>query len=109
MNEIQTRIIKFTNIRKKSINHCLWALGADWDEVYKIDPKHKNCIQTGKPTIYNLYQRSELSDWAKHLYRQALIENHPDKHPENVRLYTEICQELGKVYLQAVNILNRGK
>ena len=111
VNEIQSKIIKYTNKRNKSINHCLYVLGASWDEVYHISPTgqvNKKTIGKNR-SIYDNLERGELLDWAKHLYREAIIKYHPDKHPENERLYTEICQELGKVYNQAKKILLRGK
>ena len=113
MNEIQTKILRFANLRHKSINHCLHVLGASWDEVYNMKPNGQGYIGRFRAaqnrSIYEKYSRPELMDWATHLYRTALIEYHPDKHPENPRLYTEICQELGKAYLQAKKILHRGK
>lgn len=115
MNDIQGKIIKFANLKRKSINHCLVVLGAKRNEVYFTDAKtgrdNSNRINIGKPckasrhSVYDNLSKPELLDWVKHLYKESLKKYHPDLHPENPRLYTEICQELGKAYLQAVKIL----
>ena len=73
------------------------------------DRKFKKPCEATKRSIYDKYTRDELRSWAKYLYIEALKEYHPDKHPENPRLFTEICQELGKAYQQALHILNRGQ
>lgn len=118
MNEIQTKLIKFANIRKKSINHCLLVLGADVKEVYfdhniqkKVNPRCKllNPCNATPRSIYDDLSCAEMLDWAKHLYIESLKKYHPDLHPENPRLYTEICQELGKAYEHAKHILNCGR
>jgi len=88
----------------------LLALGASRKEVYNRcwqDRKLKTQCSATNRSIYDLYSKKELLSWAGHLYKEALKKYHPDLHPENPRLYTEICQELGKAYLRAVKILTR--
>jgi hypothetical protein len=111
VNEIQSKITKFVNIRKKSINHCLVVLGANHKEVYCDfnDKFFKQPHRASNRTIYDKFGREELLAWVEYLYIEALKKYHPDKHLENPRLYTEICQELGRAYLQAKNILNKGR
>jgi hypothetical protein len=111
MNEIQQNIIRFANIRKKSINHCLLVLGATKEEVYLDHNKRvfKTPHRSTNYSIYDKYSREDLKDWLRYLYVEALKKYHPDKHPENAVLYTEICQELGKAYQQGEKILNGGR
>ena len=110
MNEIQIRIMDFLKLERKSINQCLMVLGAEWGDVYygANDRRLKQPCDASNRTIYRNYERAELFDWAEHLYFESLKKYHPDKHPENVRLYTEICQELSKAFLRAKKILNGG-
>jgi hypothetical protein len=107
MNEIQARITGFLNLKRKSINHCLLVLGAPHDEVYysSNDRIPKTSHRASNRSIYDNYERHELLAWARYLYVESLKKYHPDIHPENPRLYTEICQELGKAYLRAKRIL----
>jgi hypothetical protein len=111
VNGIQKKIIHFSNLRRKSISHCLLVLGAPRAEVYHSgnDRRLRTPHNASSRSIYDDYTRQELLEWAEHLYVDALKRYHPDKHPENPRLYTEICQELSKAYLRARKILNGGK
>jgi hypothetical protein len=112
---IQKRIIEFAKLKRKSINHCLWVLGADWDEVYNTKRNGSSKLKaikdygSGDRSIYDRFNRAELRDWAGHLYKEALKKYHPDLHPENPRLYTEICQELSRAHLRAIEILQGGR
>jgi hypothetical protein len=94
VKEIQKVILNARNLKRPTINNCLLVLGASRSECYNFEGG-----------IYNYYQKAEIVDWVHYLYRQALVEYHPDKHPDDIRVYTEICQELGKSYLQALEIL----
>ena len=107
MNEVQKNIIKFANLKRKSINHCLVVLGASRDEVYYHcnNRRLKTPNNASNRSIYDLYSKKELLDWVQYLYIKSLKKYHPDKHLENPRLYTEICQELSKAYLTAKKIL----
>ena len=117
MNEIKRKIQNYY-LHRKSLNACLVVLGADPKEVYfsnNITGKQKPLSKLNNPceatsrSIYDTLQIEEMRGWVDYLYIESLKKYHPDKHPENVRFYTEICQELSKAYSQAKNILNRRK
>lgn len=85
--------------RKSSVQSCLLFLGADWADVYYTrEERNKKSNRAGnRSKLYDTLSNAEILDWAKHLYKKKLVENHPDKF-KNKKKQEEVCRELGEAY-----------
>lgn len=95
--EIQKKVL--TTKPKKSINACLCILGADKKECYSLEGNRH------RKTIHERYSNGELLNWATYLHRQALSQNHPDRHLKNKKHYEEVSKEITEAFTRVRHIL----
>ena len=88
--------------RPGSINKCLLALGADYDDVYR--PVGGSLLRN-RQTIYDRYSKREILEWVGRLWHECKIRYHPDRHLYNKEYYEEKFKQLQEVYHIAVKML----
>jgi hypothetical protein len=74
--------------KRLSLKYCLKQLGADSSEV------DKNALL--------VLSYDEILSWAKHLYRNKVIQFHPDKNGDD-----KYCQHLSCMYNQIIKIIDQ--
>ena len=79
--------------KTRSLNNCLYVLGAPHEEVY------------GAGGLNKRYEPWELEQTIESLYRLAIKKFHPDAHLNNKPLYEEKIKEIVQCYEDAMNIL----
>jgi len=99
-----------------SIQKCLVILGAPRISVYRSwrhtgrktpIPSEEFKPYSGKWSLYDEYNKSELMKWADDLFRGSMMKYHPDNHnPRMVSFYTKKCQEISEAHERAKKILS---
>lgn len=85
----------------RTLNACLLALGAEFDEVYK---PRSNGYRIRKPSLYSM-TKEEIREWAHSLWRRQIVLNHPDRGGD-----LEVSTSLNLAYRRICHILEwRGR
>lgn len=107
-----TVLMKYTirQRKKRSLNACLVALGANPKDVYKTPDSGNRCAGRSCETIYDRLglSRIEILKWAEHLRKRFMWEFHPDRN-RGCKDCEDRCKSANEAFVQIVHILEHRK